>query len=50
MASHFKKNNNNNLTTKMKLYTTSKWISNDVSFEKEIRNQFHYKNETLHNW
>ena len=25
-----------NLTTKMKLYKTSKFISNDISFEKKI--------------
>ena len=26
----------NNLTTKIKLYTTSEFISNDISFEKKI--------------
>ena len=36
-----------NLTTKMNLYTTSEFISNDISCEKKIKKS-HYKNETLH--
>ena len=35
MTSHFKKQNKKNLTTKVKLYTTSEIISNDTSFEKK---------------
>ena len=38
----------NNLTTKMKLYTTSKYMSTDTSFEKKKKDS-HYKNEALHN-
>ena len=34
----------------MKLYTTSEFISNDISFEKNKKsNKSQYKNETLHN-
>ena len=44
MTLHLKKN----LTTKMKLYTTSEFISSDISFEK-IKKKYHYKNENLHN-
>ena len=35
-----------NLTTKMKLYTTSEYMNNDTSFKKKKSN---HKNETLHN-
>ena len=35
MRFHFK----NDLITKMKLYTTSEFISNDISFEKKIKNK-----------
>ena len=31
----FEKRNKKNLTTKMKLYTTSEFISSDISFEKK---------------
>ena len=31
------KKKSNNLTTKMKLYTTSEFIRNDISFEKEVK-------------
>ena len=41
MTFHLKKN----LTTKMKLYTASEFISNHTSLKKKS----HYKNETLHN-
>ena len=35
----------------MNLYRIGEFVSNDISFEKnKIKNQFHYKNETLHNW
>ena len=34
------------VTTKMKLYTTSEFISNNISFKKE---KSCYKDETLHN-
>ena len=44
MTSHLKKK----FTTIVKIYTTSEFIINDISFEKKI-NKFHYKNETLHN-
>ena len=35
MTFHLKKELKNNLTTKMRLYTTSEFISNDISFEKK---------------
>ena len=36
MTLHLKKKNKKNLTGKMKLYTTSEFISNYISFEKKI--------------
>ena len=43
MTFHLEKKN---LPTKMKLYTTSEFKSNNISLKKKS----HYKNETLHNY
>ena len=35
MTFHLKNSKKNNFTTKMKLYTTGKFISNDISLERK---------------
>ena len=47
MTFHLKKSKNN-LNTKMKLYTTSEFISNDISLKKK-KKKTHYKYETFQN-